>query len=97
MDDIKSMAAAALAGARAGKKAIAVKVGFGDETRKLRDCMILFGLSEREVAMAVPTVVSLLVKHMDLHVPLNGDLLQESSQYVQKHLKLLHAGPDRRT
>jgi hypothetical protein len=86
--DIQAMAAVALADLGAGKKATSVKVGFGDENRRPRDC-ILFGLSEREVAMAVPTVVSLLVEHMDLHVPLNGDLLQGSSQYVQKQLELL--------
>ena len=86
--DIRAMAAVALAGLGAGKKATSVKVGFGEENRKLRDC-IMFGLSEREVAMAVPTVVSLLVEHMDLRVPLDGDLLQGSSQYVQRQLELL--------
>ena len=67
--DIQAMAAAAGAGVGAGKKASIEKSAFGVESQQLRDC-ILFGLSGQEITMAVPSVVSLLIDHMDLQAPI---------------------------
>ena len=86
--DIQAMAAAAGAGVGAGKKAIFEKSAFGAESQQPRDC-ILFGLSGQEIAMAVPSVVSLLLEHMDLQAPFLDERSLGTSAFVRKYCELL--------
>ena len=76
------------AGVGAGKKASIKKRAFGVESQQLRDC-ILFGLSGQKIAMAVPSVVSLLIDYMDLQAPTLDERTLGSSLFVQKHCELL--------
>ena len=86
--DIQAMAAAAGARVGAGKKASNLKSVFEVESQQPRDC-ILFGLSGQEVTMAVPSVVTLLVDHMNLQAPILDEQVLGSSKFVQKHCELL--------
>ena len=86
--EIQAMATAAGAGVGAGKKAIFEKSAFGAESRQPREC-ILFGLSGQEIAMAVPSVVSLLLEHMDLQAPVIDERSLGTSAFVRKYCELL--------
>ena len=85
--DIQAMAAAAGAGVGAGKKSFE-KSAFIAESQQPRDC-ILFGLSGQEIAMAVPSVVSLLVEHMDLQAPVLDERSLGTSVFVRTYCELL--------